>query len=274
MALEPTYGVAPWIAELNCSEIEWCPAECDPEDEDCPPDGCVDPALADQAIAVATEILWSLSGRRFGYRTLVVRPCQEPCRSLEFVSGDPIATFTYLGSAVGCGCSTGGQCSRPHGIELGPYPVNAVLGVTIDGDTLDASRYRLDDHRRLVRIDGEDWPTTNDFVSPATEAGVFEVTVRVGSPVPYAGQMGCEELACELVRAHLGLDCNLPQRVQSVSRQGISMTLLDPQRFLDEGRTGLYLVDLFLRTVNPNQLRRRPRIVRADAPYRGTVRRA
>ncbi len=51
--------------------------------------------------------------------------------------------------------------------------------------------------------------------------------------------------------------CALPQRVTSVSRQGVSFTILDQQDFIQELRTGLYAVDLFLKTVNPDGARRK-----------------
>ena len=64
-----------------------------------------------------------------------------------------------------------------------------------------------------------------------------------------------------------------PQRVTQVSRQGMSWTLLDPQDFLDKGRTGIYQVDLFLSTVNPRRRRLRSRVFSPDVP-RGKTRRA
>ena len=59
-------------------------------------------------------------------------------------------------------------------------------------------------------------------------------------------------------------ECVLPQRVTPISRQGVSWTLLDPQDFLDNGRTGIYHVDLFLRTVNPDRARLRSRVFSPD----------
>jgi hypothetical protein len=61
-------------------------------------------------------------------------------------------------------------------------------------------------------------------------------------------------------------DCALPQRVTSISRQGVSYTLLDSQDFIDDLRTGLYAVDLFLKTVNPDKARRKSRVFSPDVP--------
>jgi hypothetical protein len=61
-------------------------------------------------------------------------------------------------------------------------------------------------------------------------------------------------------------DCALPQRITSVSRQGISYTILDNQEFIDELRTGLYAVDLFLKTTNPDNARRKAKVFTPDVP--------
>jgi len=108
------------------------------------------------------------------------------------------------------------------------------------------------------------WRTCNDV----------EVSYTFGAPPPVLGQMAARELANQYVLALTGDDaCALPQRVTQVSRQGVSWTLLDPQDFLDKGLTGIYGVDLFLRTVNPHKAQMRSRVFSPDVP-RGKTRRA
>jgi hypothetical protein len=58
----------------------------------------------------------------------------------------------------------------------------------------------------------------------------------------------------------------LPQRVTSISRQGVSYTLLDSQDFIEELKTGIYAVDLFLKSVNPDKARARSRVFSPDVP--------
>ena len=58
----------------------------------------------------------------------------------------------------------------------------------------------------------------------------------------------------------------LPQRVTSVSRQGVNYTILDNQDFVEEMRTGLYVVDLFLKSVNPDKARAKARVFSPDVP--------
>jgi hypothetical protein len=54
-------------------------------------------------------------------------------------------------------------------------------------------------------------------------------------------------------------------------RQGVTISYPDVGALFRDGRTGLYLVDLFLATWNPYNLRMRSRVYNVDRP---TVRRA
>jgi hypothetical protein len=53
-------------------------------------------------------------------------------------------------------------------------------------------------------------------------------------------------------------------------RQGVTISFPDVGELFEKGRTGLYLVDAFIATWNPNNLRSRSRVYRVDSP---TVRR-
>lgn len=95
----------------------------------------------------------------------------------------------------------------------------------------------------------------------------LEVTYTYGAPPPKEVEMAIEALSDQLVLAFEGSDeCKLPDRVTSVSRQGISMTILDPQDFLTEGRTGIALVDQALRNYNPSRALRPARVYSANNP--------
>lgn len=67
-------------------------------------------------------------------------------------------------------------------------------------------------------------------------------------------------LAEEMLLASSSAQCRIPERVTNVTRQGVSWTLLDPQDFLSEGRTGIYEVDLAVRALNPSGAKRRARL--------------
>jgi hypothetical protein len=78
------------------------------------------------------------------------------------------------------------------------------------------------------------------------------------------GKQAARILATEFIKLWSGDDCALPQRVTSVTRQGVSYTILDSQDFLDDMRTGIYSIDLFLKSVNPDKARARARVFSPD----------
>ncbi|HEY5881440.1 MAG TPA: hypothetical protein VIU11_21200 [Nakamurella sp.] len=61
-------------------------------------------------------------------------------------------------------------------------------------------------------------------------------------------------------------ECELPERVTSVNREGLSYTIFDPQTYLMERKTGLPSVDLWLAAINPAKAVRPAGIWTPDAP--------
>jgi len=64
----------------------------------------------------------------------------------------------------------------------------------------------------------------------------------------------------------VGANCQLPRRMASLTRQGVTVTMLDPQTFFADGRTGLYLMDLAIRSLNPKMLARPSGVYSPDVP--------
>lgn len=94
------------------------------------------------------------------------------------------------------------------------------------------------------------WPTCQRLDLPTTEPGTFAVTYRRGVSVPHGGQVAAWMLACELAKAWCGSDdCALPKRVQTITRQGVTMALLDDGAGLERGRTGIFLVDSWVASI-------------------------
>jgi hypothetical protein len=166
-----------------------------------------------------------------------------------------------------CGnCSGDCSCAEISEAKL-PGPVYDVTEVKVDGVTLTPDvDYRVDDWRILVRLGGERWPLCNDISLDDDQEGTWSVTYRQGTPVPPLGQLAVAELATEIAK-YLACDdtCALPKPIQSITRQGISMTFLDPNEVFADGRLGLYWCDMFIQTYNPNKLRRRSRVYNLDA---------
>jgi hypothetical protein len=64
----------------------------------------------------------------------------------------------------------------------------------------------------------------------------------------------------------MGAACRLPQRVQSVARQGVTLSMVDVQILLKNGFTGVQTVDQVIRNFNPYGLTSRMAIASPDLP--------
>jgi hypothetical protein len=220
------------------------------------------PEVTGYAVSAATRILWSLSGRRFGLCTSTLRPVTsgetwDPGRFWSW-DGTWRATTPPYGFWVL-------PCTAAPEIRL-PAPVDRITEVRVDGAVLDPGAYRLDNHRILVRTDGGAWPRVQNLLRPDSEPGTWSVTAAYGEDVPDSGRLAMGELSCEIVKASTGVDCRLPPGVTQLVRQGVTIQYPDVGQLLKEGRTGLYLVDLFLASENPHGLARRARVYNVDVP--------
>lgn len=215
---------------------------------DCKPASSTETAARDYAFAAdcaaaASRILFTLSNRRYpGICKETVRPCRR-----SRWNPTPAGWHSSWGSC-GCDSPTGCACSGVDEIRLGGrYPILGIQRIRIDGTTLAASAYDVHDHNYLVRLDGDSWPGSQDLSNdPASDPETFDVTYFYGRTVPEEGVLAAKRLASELYSTCTGGPCGLPKRVQNITRQDVSMSFIDPMEFLDQGRTGLYEVDLFL----------------------------
>lgn len=172
------------------------------------------------ALDAATSILFELTGKRYPGECETTRSFCQRC---------------------GCArdwCSGCGPFAR---VDLGAlWPVSDVISVTVEGEDVDASKWRVDDWRWLVRLDGETWPLATDL----TEPDAFQVTWVYGRNPSPSLRNAAALFTAEVAAKCASLTCGLPDRVTTVNREGVTYTILDPQRFIAEGRTGIYLVDL------------------------------
>ena len=262
--------VTPWatLADL--------PSPCEPDEAQ----GADNTAL-EAALQAATDVLYVLSGRQFpGLITEALHPCPDHTHSYATepsswsngsVLGQPGSYASGVGARWATGCrhrqSQRCGCRRLHALSLGVAPLVAVGEVVIDGEVLDPAAYRIDNARELIRLDGQPWPVCTD----ATDPDGFRVEVTHGIEPPQAGVWAAAALACELAKSRdpdLQGECKLPKRVTSVTRQGLSMVVLDPMDFLDDGKVGVYECDLFLKAYNPAKLQRRAAVMSPDVGRR------
>lgn len=249
-----------------------------PLEGDCgclPPDASTWDRTMLHSVEVATEILWRLTGGQFGLCREVVRPCTGGCAKPARSGADgrmspQIINGQWVNMVCGCprasdDCSCG---AAPSSLYLpGPVywedprlghddPDRYKLHVYIDGEHLPPGSYWMYGSNQLIRTDGGTWPACQDLTVAPDQPGAFSVVYWRGTPVPPGGKRAVALLACEIWKACAkGPDsCALPRRVQTVQREGITYTMLDPMDFLSEGRTGLTEVDMWLAAVNPAKL--------------------
>lgn len=245
-------------------------AECDTAE----PGGLPEPLASMPASGVeafegmAAEYLWRWTGKSLGLCEVTIRPCRQDCEegvSTFWGSGPvpgPMGPRASWGPVlvdglwynVGCG-RCGDQCGCGGAAPLRiPGPVEGVSSV-LEGDvTLDPTTYHVENNTLLVRTDGGHW-------NPCA----LEITYTRGVAVPYGGQVAAGVLAVELAKAACGdKDCQLPKRVQTVTRQGVMIAMLDAFDDVDKGHTGIWIIDSWLSSMTRAPVR--SKVLSPDLP--------
>lgn len=228
----------------------------------------------DGVIQAASELMYNATGKQYGQCSVTLRPCRRGCSPCDLPFFDTWSYgygFAFVPSFNNgvwtninpCDCQGSCGCTELSEIPL-PYPTTWINEVKIDGVILDPATYRVDDHRSLVRLGGLSWPTCQDMTLADTQPNTFSIDVTYGKDVPFLVAQGTAALACELLKACVGSSCQLPQRISSMTRQGITVGFLDTMQFLDKGRTGIYLVDLAINTFNPRRLQKNASVYSID----------
>lgn len=219
-----------------------------------------------QAAKSASNILWALSGRKYSGITTVTERYACAARTYRYgpssrnnvadiIDGEihniPSSDLDFFDDMTSDGVSPSTR------LRLRGRPVQRIHTIrNRSGEVIDPSKYYLVDGSTIQAAVGVSWTPCD-----------VEVTYTYGIDPPIMGKMAARTLARELAKGWAGDDdCMLPQRVTSISRQGVSYTLLDQQDFLDEMRTGIYEIDLFLRSVNPDRARAKARVFTPDVP--------
>ncbi len=196
-----------------------------------------DPRILD-AIADASLLLYYWTGRTYGLCTTTLRLCRS------------------------CSCASV-CCCGVDSIDLGLWPVVNLTAVRFDGVDQDVADFHIDEFHYLVRSgEQEAWPTcTNMWAASGgafdteEDGHVFEVEFQYGIEAPSILERAARTLACELLSSACGVgECKLPERVTSISRRGMSVEVASSQDLLQDGLTGIYSVDLAIKTLNPTKL--------------------
>lgn len=273
---------APWIAGDDVAQLGSVQKAIEALKTNVPDPGTV-ASLCAEAAAAAAHILYILSGSQFTGECgpVTVRPVQHP---------PDIDTRARVSSGYGTGWN-GGYSSgygsaftgptgawatygpKPSEITLGAFPVTSIVSVLIDGVTIPADEYYLQDYRTLVRVRTSSsatptemvgFPYYNNLSLPDTEPGTMSVTFMYGVAPPPSGMIAVRKLAEVLVLPQFGDTTRTPDRVTSITRQGITTQVASVIDLMKNGSSGLYECDIFLNATNPNRNRRPPAIFSPD----------
>jgi len=208
---------------------------------------------AEEAVRSASYIMWALSGRKYtGLRTTTERYV----RFVPLINTRMLQQEAILNSRVNRALQLVEPWVSPETrIRLRGQPVHEIKTVrSTTGQIMSPDKYYLVDHSTLQFSQGA-------LIVPAD----IEITYTYGAEPPIMGRMAARRVALEFLKLWNGdSDCALPERITSITRQGVSYTLLDSQDFLEEMRLGIYEIDLFLKTVNPNKAQKRSKVFSPD----------
>lgn len=210
---------------------------------------------AEEAVKAASYVMWALSGRKYsGVRTVTERYV----RFTPLIDTKLLQEVSIISSRVNRALEIIEPWVSPETrIRLRGQPVRSVETVrNVNGKIVSPDSYFMVDHSTIQFAEGA-------LIVPAD----IEISYTYGVTPPPMGKMAARRLAIEFVKLWEGdEDCALPQRVTSITRQGVSYTILDQQDFLEELRTGIYEVDLYLKTANPDKAKRPARVFSPDVP--------
>lgn len=234
--------------------------------------GCVDCDTTVDLLEVCravSEYLFVLSGRRYKQRYVTVRPK----RRVESGCG------WWHGWLDGWATTPAGwpawdwHTPSPDTYELRlAGPVQSIIEVKVDGRALDPGEVALYDARYLVRVDPNggraSWPADQRLDLSDDAEGTFSVTYVWGQAIPAGGRIAGQVWGCELAnQLHAlfgGDDCGLPDRVTTLTRQGVTLTGLSALDFLKAGKVGIDIVDRWIDVVNPAGARRPASVTSPD----------
>lgn len=204
-------------------------------------------------VAQGQAWLYALSGGRVGTFT-TVEECYRP-------PGGGACGLPYKDAAGRWRNNGGGDRDHCCRIEMARQPVRELIEVRVYGEALSAPEVGVEGNT-LVRY-GACWPWDDECDPPPVCADY-----RWGTPPDAVALAALSALLCELNAALAGDECALPAGAQRIVRQGVTVERPDLETLLDNGLTGMPLVDQFVRIYNPARLQARSRVMSPDLARR------
>lgn len=215
------------------------------------------PEVRENASDRAIGVMWAATARRYGQCTVVVQPCPKPALLREYQTY-PVTELDYGSAYIRSGnwynsCNGSDQdsgCCSGCEVDLdGPTSTAGITEVLVNGVVLPDTSYIVQDGHILVRTDGECWPTCVNYSNQNPPA--FQVEYLKGTPIPARVQRAVELLACEFAKDCVGSACALPNRLTSLTRQGVEVMVEELSTDPGKIRTGIRAVDQIIALENP-----------------------
>lgn len=221
---------------------------------------------------MAADYLWNWTGKTLGVCEVTINPCREDCTAwLNTFSGSgpfprpggrwrPVI-INGLWYNLSCGrCGDDCGCGGASPLKI-PGPIVSITEILEDGEVVSEESYHVENNVLLVRTDGQRW-------NPCS----LEITYERGVAVPAGGQVAAGVLAVELFKAACqDRSCSLPQRIQTITRQGVTVAMLDSFDDIDKGHTGIWIIDSWIASIMKPQPR--ARVLSPDVPRQNPRRR-
>lgn len=216
-----------------------------------------DPAL--DTYAIASRVVYELLGRRWVWPQMNVVDAY-PCNRDLFLTGRPVIQINSVLGPDGSLLTEGVDYTLYGGFRIRFSP--ATLSRFSIGVARKMRNYGMGYGGYYPGFSGDPFSLIDTCVTKE-----FTVDYVYGSQpnenIRFAIYMYQKELDLAIAGSE---DCKLPQRVTNIARQGISMTILDPQDFLEKGLTGVAEVDSVLNAFNPAKAKARARLFTDSHP--------
>lgn len=188
-----------------------------------------------------------------------------PLRTIGALNVTPYVTGGVWVNACGHGSHVGVcGCGNLSEIYL-PGPVGSIEYVKIGAETIDPSRYRVDNGGILVAVDPDlTWPTNPDMAAAPGQPGSFIVSYYRGAAPNELTNAAAGMLAIQFYKARQSpATCRLPRRVTKIARRGVEYEI--GEGLFAEGITNIDEVDLVIRMFNPNLVKQASRVINPGA---------
>lgn len=201
--------------------------------------------LAQEVIESASWILFKLTAEKYpGINTST-----EIYSTRDFTA--QVAPVLIQGKLVNLPVGT--SMGNRRELYLRHKPIRRLISVKINGIEQPLTNYEVRNYSYLIKKDRTFWNFHANYE--------VEVSYEWGSNPPRIGVEAAIKLANELILAiENDPACAIPANVTSVSRQGMEFQMTDPQIFIEQGRTGIREVDLFIIAANPSKSRKQSRL--------------